>query len=137
MHEISYVRNVVDIVTEEANAAGVSRVRAVYLVIGEGRDIVEDYFEGLFRHLARGTAAEDAEIVIHRIPYTMRCNQCGTPFHAEYIRREPRVCPACGATDDCTFLRGMEFSISSIEAAVDDDPEPEVPTEAQTAQVTA
>ena len=134
MHEMSYVRNVVDIVTEEAAASGVSRVQAVYLVIGEGRDIVEDYFEGLFRHLARGTVAENAEIVIHRVPYTMRCNTCGTPFHAEYIRREPRVCPCCGDTDDCTFLRGMEFSISSIEAAVDDDEEEsESPALAETA----
>lgn len=120
MHEMSLVRNVVDLVVEEAREAGASKVSAVYLVIGEGRDIVEDYFEGLFDFLARGTVAEGAEIVLHRVPYTMRCNQCGFAFHVEYIRQVARVCPICGSKDDCTFDSGMEFYISKIEATTSD-----------------
>lgn len=120
MHEMSLVRNVVDLVVEEAEKVGASKVRTVYLVIGEGRDIVEDYFESLFEFLARETVAEGAEIVIHRVPYTMRCNQCGFAFHVDYIRQEARTCPLCSSEDDCTFHSGMEFYISKIEASVAD-----------------
>lgn len=119
MHEMSLVRNVVDLVVEEAEAAGAARVEVVYLVIGEGRDIVESYFDGLFGFLARGTVAEGAELVIHRVPYTMRCNQCGFAFHVDYIRQEARVCPICGSEDDCSFHSGMEFRVSKIEATFD------------------
>ena len=122
---MSLVRNVVDLVVDEAETSGTSKVEAVYLVIGEGRDIVEDYFESLFSFLARGTVAENAEIVIHRVPYTMRCNQCGFAFHIDYMRQEARTCPICASKDDCTFHSGMEFYISKIEASVADDKMPQ------------
>lgn len=118
MHEMSLVHNVVDAVVEEAEQARASKVTAVYLVIGEGRDVVEDYFEGLFGFLARGTVAEDAEVIIHRVPYTMRCNRCGFAFHVDYIRHAAKTCPLCASENDCTFHSGMEFYISKIEASV-------------------
>ena len=48
MHEMSLTRNVLDIVLDEANAAGATRVQAVRVTIGDLRDIVEELFEGLF-----------------------------------------------------------------------------------------
>ena len=47
MHEMSLVRSVVSIVTEEAEAAGAAKVTKVHIVLAEGRDIVEDLFESL------------------------------------------------------------------------------------------
>ena len=52
MHEMSLTRNVLDIVLDEANAAGATRVQAVRVTIGDLRDIVEELFEGLFSHLS-------------------------------------------------------------------------------------
>ncbi|MCD7819752.1 MAG: hydrogenase maturation nickel metallochaperone HypA [Lachnospiraceae bacterium] len=117
MHEMALVRKVVDIVIEKAEAAGASEVRAVHLVIGEARDIVEDYFEGLFQYLARGTIAENAEMVIYRVPYTVRCNQCGFIFPINVFDEKTWVCPACQARRDYKLNSGMEFSIKNIEVA--------------------
>lgn len=119
MHEMALVRNVVDAVVEKAEAAGVKEVRAVHVVVGMGRDIVEDYFEGIFGYMARGTVAENAEIVIYRKPYTVRCNQCGFVFHINVFDRESWICPSCDAERDYTLNSGMEFYISSIEVASD------------------
>ena len=117
MHEMSLVRSVVRIVTEEAEAAGAAKVTKVHIVLGEGRDIVVDYFESLFRFLARGTVAESAEIVLHPTPYMARCNACGGEFHLIPIDKRTWTCPNCGAYRDYELVSGMEFYISKIEAA--------------------
>ena len=53
MHEMALVRNIMEVVVEEAEAAGAAEVTAVHLDVGEGRDIVIELFESLFQFLAR------------------------------------------------------------------------------------
>lgn len=119
MHEMAYVRDVVDAVNATAREAGAKRVGAVYLTIGMSRDIVEDYFQGLFTWLARGTAAEGAEVVIRRLPLTVRCNQCGTVFPLNSRDSSTWACPCCHAARDYKLHTGMEFRIDKILVAVD------------------
>lgn len=116
MHEMSLVRNILALVKEEAEAAHASRITAVHLVVGEGRDIVEDLLQSMFRFLARGTVAEDAAVIVHHVPYKVRCNQCRTEFHLEIMRPEKWACPNCNAYKDYTLVSGREFYISRIEA---------------------
>ncbi len=116
MHEMAYVRNVVDIVNEYATKENAAEVKAVYLTIGMARDIVEDYFQGLFQYLARGTVAERAEVVMRRIPFTVRCNQCGKVFPLNVHDPKTWKCPFCGAEQDYKLNSGMEFSIDGIKA---------------------
>lgn len=115
MHEMSLVRNILALVKEEAEAAHASRITAVHLVVGEGRDIVEDLLQSMFRFLARGTVAEDAAVIVHHVPYKVRCNQCRTEFHLEIMRPEKWACPNCNAYKDYTLVSGREFYISRIE----------------------
>ena len=116
MHEMSLVRSVVSIVTEEAEAAGAAKVTKVHVVLGEGRDIVVDYFESLFKFLARGTVAEDAQIELHPVPLMARCNACGAEFHLIPMDKRTWTCPGCGAFRNYKLIGGMEFYISRIEA---------------------
>lgn len=115
MHEMALVRSVVDIVLDKVTDVGASKVTTVHIAIGEGRDVVEDLFEGLFRHLAKGTIAEDAEIVIYDIPYLAKCNQCGFTFHVEVFDQSTWGCPHCGARQDYEVINGLEFYVSNIE----------------------
>lgn len=117
MHEMALVRNVVDIVLDQAEKSKATEVKAVYLTIGYGRDIVEEYFDGLFSFLARGTIAEHAELVIRRTPYTVRCNQCHRVFHIDVFDEKTWVCPFCKAERDYKLNSGMEFAITRIEVA--------------------
>ncbi len=80
MHEMSLIRPAVDLVLQECAGKNVAEVRAVHLTVGVMRDVIEDYMEGLFRYLARGTVAEHAKLVITRAPLVVICNECGTPF---------------------------------------------------------
>ena len=116
MHEMSLVRNIIEVVKEEAEAAQAAQITAVHLVVGEGRDIVEDLVQSLFRFLARGTVAENAAVILHHVPYKVRCNRCQTESHLEIMRPEKWACPNCRAYKDYTLVSGREFYISRIEA---------------------
>lgn len=116
MHEMSLVRNIVEIVKEEAEAAQAEKVTAVHLVVGEGRDIVESLVQSMFQFLARGTIMEDAQVILQHVPYRVKCNRCGTEFHLEIMQPEKWVCPSCGAYKDYKLISGQEFYISRIEA---------------------
>lgn len=128
MHEMALTRSVLDIVLEEAERHGAAEVRSVRLTIGSLRDIVEGMFDGLFAHLARGTVAEHAELVIVRTPAAVRCNACGYVFHPNLRGEggraaETPVCPACRRRD-FGLVSGMEFRVDHIDmvglaAAVD------------------
>lgn len=136
MHEMAYVRNVVDTVNKYAEKENVAEVRAVYLTIGMSRDIVEEYFQGLFQFLARGTVAEHAEIVIRRLPLTVKCNQCGMIFPLNVRDESTWHCPACKAEHDYKVHTGMEFTIDRIDVRAKDDgdeaqPAGEKPAETQ------
>lgn len=114
MHEMAYVHNVLNIVNEHAEQVGAKKVQTVYLTIGMGRDIIEKYFQGLFNHLARGTAAQDAEIVIRSIPLTVKCNRCGCVFHLDVRDESTWRCPECKTPRDYTLNSGMEFRVESM-----------------------
>lgn len=119
MHEMALVHGVVDAVLEHAARVGAKEVRAVHLTIGEGRDVVEDFMQGLFSFLARGTVAEHAELAVRRMPYAVRCNQCGTVFPLSVRDSSTWVCPHCGAERDYRLYSGMEFMINEIQIAKD------------------
>ena len=114
MHEMALTRTVVDMVVQEAEAVGASEVRAVHMTIGYVRDIVEDLFEGCFTHMARGTIAENAELVITRVALTVRCKKCNQVYYIDVHDVKTWECVSCGKRD-YTLNSGMEFFINDIE----------------------
>lgn len=113
MHEMSLTRNVVDIVLEEARAANAVEVRSVTVVIGALRDIVEDMFEGLFAHLARGSVAESAELQLIRVPVTVKCRNCSMVYRLDIRDESTYICPSCHQRD-YSLNSGMEFYVGDI-----------------------
>ena len=115
MHEMALMRQVVDTVLDYANDAGAVEVKTVYMTIGFNRDVVEAYMDSMFAWLAKGTIAADAELVIRRTPYTVKCNQCGRVFHINVFDESTWECPQCHAVRDYKLNSGMEFMINNIE----------------------
>lgn len=122
MHEMALVRNVVDVVLDHADTVGASEVKEVYLTIGYGRDIVEEYMGSMFSFLARDTIAEHAELIIQRVPYTVKCNQCDLIFHINVFDDTTWVCPQCGAVRDYKLNSGTEFSVDNIKVVGNHEP---------------
>lgn len=122
MHEMSLVRDVIEVVVRTAEQHGVGRVAAVNLTIGCGRDVVPELFDDLFRRLAQGTVAEGAELSVVSTPYMVRCRACGMTYHLDVFDRSTWNCPACSA-HDYDVVSGMEFRIDSIVATPEDGAE--------------
>lgn len=119
MHEMSLVRPVVETVLEACEGQPVRRVASVHLTIGEAHDVIDEYVPGLFRHLARGTVAADAEVIIQKVPLRVRCGQCGEVFGADLYSRQAWVCPECGCDHGHGLASGREFTIDNIVVEVD------------------
>ena len=99
MHEMALMEQVVDIVLEEAQRQGAARVVAVHLTFGELADVIVDMVPGLFEFLARGTAAEGAQVAIERTPAYVQCRKCNEAWRID-VRDE--------ATWTCPPLRGLQ-----------------------------
>ena len=116
MHEMSLVRDVVDVVTRVAAEHGIRRVGEVNMTIGYGRDIVPALFDDLFRHLSQGTAAQGAELIVTNTPYMARCRGCGCVYHINTLDERTWDCPACHQRS-YDIVSGLEFRIDSITEA--------------------
>ncbi len=114
MHELGYTKDIVTRVLAASELSGASAVRAVYLTIGEVRDIVDDLLRQCFHWLARDTIASDAEVVIDRVPFEVRCRRCGATYSFDPYSKADNSCPACSA-QDFEVVSGLEFGIDHIE----------------------
>lgn len=117
MHEMGVTRDLVNIVLDQAESHGATKVGVVYLQIGFARDIVDSILEECFQWMAKDTIAADAELVIERIPFTVRCNNCGTIYPLDVHNEETWECPGCSRRD-YVLASGMEFRIAGIEMAL-------------------
>lgn len=115
MHEMSMVRKLVDIVLEECKNTDVVRVEAVHLSIGALSDVIEEYVGDLFRFLAKDTPAQDARVVISRVPATARCLECSNIFPINVKDESTWECPRCHTRKKYRLFSGREFRIDRID----------------------
>ena len=88
MHETGVCRHIVDTVERYALEGHAKRVTKVNLEFGE--------------------------VVIERVPFTVRCRCCGKVYRLDYLDEATWGCLACGQRD-YQLHTGREFSIKSIE----------------------
>ena len=112
MHEMAVTQSVLDISLRAGREAGASRIKEIRICMGEYSDVVPSVLREYFQIAAKGTMAEEAEIILRRTPVVMRCRACGWsgPVDKLHIR-----CAACGGTN-LALISGREFYVESLEA---------------------
>jgi hydrogenase nickel incorporation protein HypA/HybF len=115
VHELTITQNILDIALEHAQEAGASKITKINLVIGEMTGVAEDCVRFYMDAIGRGTAAEEAEITVRKVPVTARCRDCAGSFEVKDFRW---VCPSCQGTRS-DVVGGKELFVESIEV---DDP---------------
>lgn len=113
MHEMAIVGNVVDTVIDYATAHDAHSVREITLIIGELHDIVDELMESCFRHIAKGSIAENTSLTLVKVPMRARCNGCLLVYPADLRQKESLACPDCGCKD-FSIHNGNEFTIRDI-----------------------
>lgn len=112
MHELPITQSIVRIAVEEAEKHKVSKINEIRLKIGELSGLVPECIQQYFDFSSKGTAAEGAQIIITKIPVTMKCNACSYSGGMEsFIENK---CPVCNSSD-MKMNGGNEFYIDSME----------------------
>jgi hydrogenase nickel incorporation protein HypA/HybF len=111
MHEVSLCESILDIIREQAQQHGATRVKCVRLTIGEMAGVVEDSMRFAFEVVTKGTLAEGSELLIESVPLTAMCRTCGKTFH---IVGYAFSCKHC-ESPEITVVSGRELQIEDIE----------------------
>lgn len=110
MHELTVVKNIIDIVAYEAEKNGLNQVTEVRLEIGQLSGIEFDSLEFALKSLTPGTILETTEIIIDKPEGIARCNNCGKEFN---IVSFAGACTSCNSYD-LEIIRGRELRVQSI-----------------------
>lgn len=114
MHESQLARRVLDVVLARAREVGDGRVRCVRGRLGEIEALSADALVFHFHALARGTAAQDAELAIRLHHVEAKCRGCSKVYLPDHVL----LCPSCGSTDG-ELLSEVGLVIESVEIEED------------------
>ena len=111
MHEMGLCENILGIAVDTAKKHGASKIVRVTIKAGEMRGIVDSQMKFCFTFMAKDTIAEEAELVIEKIPIAAKCGKCGDLFTVLDFKFS---CPKC-LSEDLAILSGKELVIKDIE----------------------
>jgi hydrogenase nickel incorporation protein HypA/HybF len=111
MHELSFVQQILWQAEEAANANGIKRIDEIKVVLGELLYIMPEALDFSFKVLNRGTAAEEARLLVEYKKALAQCGACGKQyFWLEYGNN----CPKC-KSQETRIIQGMEMIIEYLE----------------------
>lgn len=100
MHELSYAKQVVDALVEEAKSRGLRRVTCAKIGIGALLQLEEEEFREALRIASEGTIAEGCDFELIVVKASARCPS-GHEFELEaddpLELAEKLICPSCEA----------------------------------------
>ena len=111
MHELSVIRNILDIVDDTVKENGLKNVSKVRLLIGKMRQIVPEVMQFAFEAATKETLLEKSELEIEFQSIIMKCNKCSNEFK---VHQNQYFCDKCQCTD-LSIIQGQELIIKSIE----------------------
>lgn len=109
MHELSIAEELLSIIYQHAEKAGIGRVHDIHLRVGEYSGILPDALEFAFEVLSGGKITENAVLYIEKVPPRFECMKCN---HLSDTYGE--TCDKCGS-DEMRAVGGSELEIVSFE----------------------
>ena len=110
MHEMSLAINIVELVSEKAQAAGAQKITVIELEVGRLSGLMVEALTFCFEAAARNTPAEGARLLIRELDGRGSCLACGHSFAVESLLAQ---CPQCGGYAVET-LQGKELRVVSL-----------------------
>ncbi|MCG3179480.1 MAG: Hydrogenase maturation factor HybF [Phycisphaerae bacterium] len=117
MHETFLATQLVGQLEELVAPHAPCRLARVRLRVGALQQVVGELLQFAFEVAARGTAAEGAELAIHRTAGVGRCRACGAEFA---IEQWCYLCPRC-ESGEVAVAGGDEFVIETMTLEKDED----------------
>jgi len=111
MHEYSIAQNIMQIILTEAEKAKARKVVKVSLKIGGLTGVFPDSLSFCFDLCSKGTIAENADLIIEKVPIRGYCPHCNKVF---LIEDNKYLCQNCGNLK-IELITGRELQINHLE----------------------
>lgn len=111
MHELSLCKRILEIVKEQLIIQKGRRIKIIYLELGELMAVEKAALLFSFCVIAKGSAAEDANLQIIDIPGEAWCENCCKLIR---IKQYFFACETCG-NFSLTIKRGNELRVKAME----------------------
>jgi len=111
MHEMSLCEGVLQVLQNEATNQSFSKVKTVWLEIGDLSSVEPEAMLFCFDAVTRNSLADGAELKIINVPGTAWCMQCS---HSVNIKQRYDECPDCGS-HQLQVTAGDEMKIKELE----------------------
>lgn len=113
MHEMSLCEGVLQILEDHARSEGFSRVKAVWLEIGDLSGVEKEAMRFSFDAVTRDTLADKARLDIIEVPGEAWCMKCSKTVS---VRQRFDACPDCGSYQ-LQVTGGEQMRIKELEVA--------------------
>ena len=110
MHEVSVMRNLLDIVEATAKREGAGKIDVIHLRIGEMAGVNYQSLEFAFEILSKGTRAEGGRLEFEKVSLRGRCSGCSVEFSPDDLVFR---CPECGS-GSVDIIAGREMEVDYI-----------------------
>ena len=117
MHEASLAQSLIEIVKQEMDSHGLTRLTAITVKHGKLANVVPEALEFAFTAMTLGTPLEGARVTMSEVPVVVACRVCGeqfTPGDESSVLYMP--CPKCGEEFGHTVISGKELYLDHLEA---------------------
>ena len=111
MHELAICQALINQVETIAAERNASEVHLVVIGIGPLSGVEAQLLKNAYPVASAGTIAEQAELVIEKLPVIVKCDICGSESEVQVNKL---VCKACGNWRT-NLLSGDEMLLKSIE----------------------
>ncbi|MBR1729904.1 MAG: hydrogenase maturation nickel metallochaperone HypA [Selenomonadaceae bacterium] len=110
MHEMAITEGILKIAFDYADQNHSTKINKITLKIGEMSGVEIEALNLAFEVLTKNTIAENAELIINRVPIVGECNKCKKTFHIDHYNF---FCPEC---DGILILKsGRELQVESLD----------------------
>jgi hydrogenase nickel incorporation protein HypA/HybF len=114
MHELAVTKSILKLVLDHTAQNRGTQVLSIHLVIGEMRNLEEDWVQRYFDYISKGTPAEKAVIKVTKVPVGCLCSTCGKHFTADFKQEQKILCPHCNSFE-YDLVAGRELIVEKIE----------------------
>lgn len=111
MHEMSLCENIRDVLEDQAQESGFTRVTKVWVEVGPLSCVEPEALKFGFDVVMRGSVAEGSVLDIATPPAAARCPACGKTTE---VKQRYEACPDCG-TPGLQIMQGEAFKIMKLE----------------------
>ncbi len=111
MHEVGIIQSTLQMAEKSARDSGATRIHELKMQIGAMSSVAVESLQFAFEVIRKGTMAEEARLVVEKVPLSAWCEFCRKEFQSDDYSLQ---CQDCGKVSQ-DIRHGRELALVSME----------------------